>query len=79
MKEKEFKLSEKEIKENSWSAPKILRGHEAVFFKSDIKEFIRLLKEDIDTCKVSAENGESVISVKFLKEEIIDKLSGDLK
>ena len=42
-----FNLSEKMISEDEWAAPYVLRGHEAVLFKEDIKTFIKKCEEDL--------------------------------
>jgi hypothetical protein len=81
MKNKEFNLSEKIHK----SKEKGLFNYPSFFWASDVKEFIRLLKEkagnvnkklglhNVDECECCEKNWECVYEIL----ELIDKLAGD--
>jgi len=69
--EKEFNLSEKEIMCNCYECSDGLAYH-----KTDVKEFIRLLKEEMYnyghfSFQIGNKDGKDIMN------EIIDKLSGD--
>lgn len=66
--EKEFVLSDKEIEAN------LNDSSQGKFRKSDVKEFVRLLKEKSDILHLS--NGKQLMQIEV---KDFNKLAGDLK